>query len=460
MTNHNSIEKDFIIGKGLHGEDFILGVSDFLTPQKKAVYRKCPEQPLNMDELIENEVNCKDELSFGTSDFCLNYMEDIALIKQLGISNYKFPITWSRIFPEGIGAINQAGIDFYNAVIDACIANDIEPFVTLFHCDLPQSLESKGGWTNRDIIYWFSEYVTMCVDAFKDRVKNWIIFNEPSIFTGVNYFLGLYPCKKKGLHNFLPTLHHALLCQSIGYKIIKNIDDKAFVGTSISCVYITPKVYSEKDIKASGRVDALINRLFIEPSLGMGYPIEELVFLKGITKYVKKGDSELLKTEFDFIGLQNYPRKVFEYNSYVPYLNAKIVHTKKVNEEQSNLDWETYPKSMFNMIKKFTKYEGIKKVIIIERRASFTNEYEFNKVNDLEGISYLQEHLKEVLNAKQDSSKVIGYFISSLVDYCKEVDVNQKRFGLMHLDFLTQKRTMKTSGYWYSHFLSDKIKKS
>jgi beta-glucosidase len=459
MTIHNSIKSDFAIDKGLFGEDFIWGVSD-LAPHKKIIYRKDTEQYLMTDELIENEINRKNELSIGTANFYVNYKDDIALIKQLGIPNYKFSITWSRIFPEGIGATNQAGIDYYNAVIDTCIANGIEPFITLFHCDLPLPLEGNGGWSNRDIIYWFTEYVTTCVHAFKDRVKNWIIFNEPSTFTGVNYFLGLHPFEKKGLHNFLPTLHHALLCQSIGYKVIKKIDDQAFVGTSISCVYITPKAYSEKDIKASGRVDALINRLFIEPSLGMGYPIEELVFLKGITKYIKKGDDELLKAEFDFIGLQNYTREVIEYNSYAPYLNAKIVSAKKRNVERTNMDWEIYPKAIFNVIKKFTQYEGIKKIIITENGASFADEYVFNKVNDSKRISYLQGYLKEVLNAKQDNSKVTGYFIGSLVDDCKGLEEHQQRFGLIHLDFSTQKRTIKNSGYWYSHFLSDKIKKN
>jgi beta-glucosidase len=432
MKMYNSVNIDFPLDRGSFGKDFIWGISA-LSP--------------TVNNSIVHEF-----------DFSRDFKNDIVLLKQLGINNYKFSISWSMILPEGTGTVNPIGIDLYNDIINTCLANGIEPFITLQHNDLPRAIAEKGGWVNREIIHWFAEYISVCIHVFKDRVKNWIIFDNLLFSTGANYFLGLYTPDKKKLHHFLPTLHHILLCQSLGYKLAKEISPSANVGTSIFSISITPKVYSEKDIKAASRVDALVNRLFIEPSLGLGYPIEELTFLKGITKFFHKGDEELLKVEYDFIGLQCYTREVIEHNSYIPYLNAKIVSAKKRNVLRTNMDWEIYPKSILDVIKKFNQYEGIKNIIITENGASFSDELVYDKVHDSLRITFIKESLKELLKGIEITTKVKGYFVSSLHDSYNEESQQLQRFGLVHTDFSTQKRTIKDSGFWYGRFLSGKIK--
>src|SRR5579875_2733346 len=149
-------------------------------------------------------------------DFYHRYAQDLVLMRSLNIPNYRFSLSWSRLFPEGVGKVNPNGIDFYNRVIDFCLELDIEPWVTLYHWDLPYALEKKGGWTNRKIIDWFSHYVECCIKYFGDRVKHWMVLNEPMVFTGAGYFLGIHAPGRKGLSNFLPAAHHAALCQAIG----------------------------------------------------------------------------------------------------------------------------------------------------------------------------------------------------------------------------------------------------
>nr|MDQ3395365.1 family 1 glycosylhydrolase [Bacteroidota bacterium] len=232
-------------------------------------------------------------------DFYNRFDCDLAILKSLNIPNFRFSISWSRIFPNGLGAPNQKGIDFYNKIIDSCLEKGIEPWPTLYHWDLPNALELKGGWTNRDIIDWFGDYVTFCTQQFGDRVKYWMVLNEPMVFIGAGYFLGIHAPGRKGYKNFIPAVHHAAMCQAEGGRRIKDFAPAAEVGTTFSCSYIEPLRNKPKDQKAAIMVDAILNRLFIEPSLGMGYPLDSLPFMKRIEKFILPGDMDRLKFDFD-----------------------------------------------------------------------------------------------------------------------------------------------------------------
>lgn len=453
MTIKNSEPFEFNLTRSQFGDDFLWGVATSAF-QIEGGHDQEGKGPSIWDAFAakKNAIANNDSPNVA-ADFYTHYKEDIALAKSMGVPNFRFSLAWSRILPEGTGEVNQAGLDFYHKVIDACLEVGIEPFVTLYHWDLPLALEQQGGWTNRQIVSWFTEYVTICGNAFKDKVKYWMVLNEPSVFTGGGYFLGLHAPGKKGLGNFLPAMHHALLCQSIGYTTLKAIAPEAQVGTTISCTYITPKAYTEKDLKAAERIDCLLNRAFIEPSLGLGYPVATLPFLKHMAKHIQKGDDELLKVTFDFIGLQNYTREVVAHNSYVPYINAKIVPAPKRNVPHTTMDWEIYPKSIYYLLLKYQQYEGIKKIIITENGAAFNDVLKDNKVQDKERIQYLQSYLEQVLYAKEKGVNVGGYFVWSLLDNFEWAEGYQKRFGLVHVDFETQERTLKNSGLWYQDFL-------
>jgi beta-glucosidase len=386
-------------------------------------------------------------------DFYHRYREDVAIIKSLGIPNFRFSLSWPRILPNGTGKINIKGVDYYKRLIDECLENNIEPWITLYHWDLPQALQLKGGWKNRDIIHWFEEYVSICCRAFKGQVKNWMVLNEPGAFTGAGYFLGTHAPGERGLKNYLPSVHHALLCQAVGARTVKREIPDANVGTTFSYSYITPHTESEKDGVAVKRIDALLNRLFIEPSLGLGYPFNEIPLLRKIEKYIKQGDEKLMKTDFDFIGLQCYTREVVAHSYFVPYLGAKLVPANVRKVYHTIMDWEVYPEAIYQMIKKFSAYEGVKKIIITENGAAFNDKVEHNKVHDHERVSFLAHYIDEVYHAKKEGYKVDGYFAWSLTDNFEWAEGYYPRFGLVYVDFETQKRIIKDSGYWMRDFL-------
>ena len=448
MDSNKISSKDF-------GDNFLWGVSSSAT-QTEGAYN-VDGKGLSIWDVFVTDGNkiLNNDTHFEASNFYNNYETDIALIKQMGIPNYRFSLSWSRILPNGIGEINQAGLDFYHKVIDCCIENGIEPFVTLYHWDLPQDLEIKGGWTNRDVLTWFEEYTRVCVTAFKDKVNYWMVLNEPMVFTGAGYFLGIHAPGKKGFKNFIPAMHHAVLCQSIGYNTIKAIDSNAHVGTTFSCSYITPYSSALKDLDAANRVDALLNRLFIEPTLGLGYPVESLPFLKKVLKFMHPEDEELMKVTFDFIGIQNYTREVVAHSIFTPYINAKIIPADKRKVYYTAMDWEVYPESIYEMILSYDAYDGVKKIIITENGASFPDEVIDGVVDDSQRIHFVKSYMEQVLSAKKISAKLSGYFVWSLTDNFEWAEGYKQRFGLVYINYATQERTIKKSGLWYKDFLKE-----
>lgn len=392
-----------------------------------------------------------------STDFYHRYKEDIALLKEMGFDVFRFSISWSRIFPEGTGEINPIGLEFYHQVIDECLANGIEPWITLYHWDLPQALEDQGGWTNRKIISWFNDYVSFCTKEFGAKVKNWMVMNEPAAFVGLGYMMGYHAPGKKGPYKFLKATHHACLAMADGGRMIrKNIPD-ANIGTTFSCSQIDPyrddPMYGYKDVGAVKRMDALLNRLYIEPSLGLGYPVDALPALKKIKRYFEPGDEERLEFKFDFIGLQNYFRVVTKKSIFPPFLWAKQISAEKRGVPMNEMKFEIYPEGIYSVIKQFSKYD-IDNIIITENGSCFKDRVENGRVHDFERIAFFNDYLAQVLKAKNEGAPVSGYFVWSLTDNFEWSEGYEPRFGLIHVDFKTQKRTIKDSGYWFQSFLS------
>ncbi len=443
------------INKKLFGDDFAWGVSTAAFQTEGAVDADGKGSSVWDIFTAKKGKILNGDNALITCDFYNRYREDIDIIKSLNIPNFRFSISWPRILPNGTGKVNQAGIDHYNKVIDYCVEQGIEPWLTLYHWDLPQALEDKGGWINREIVNWFSEYVAICAEAFGGRVKNWMVMNEPSAFTGAGYFLGIHAPGKRGLNNFAPTVHHAVLSLVAGAKVLRKKLPDVQIGTTFSCSQIEPFSRSAKDIAAAARADALINRLFIEPVLGLGYPTKEVTALKRIEKYILPGDEANMTFDFDFIGVQNYTRELVKYSFLTPYIGATLVKAQKRNVPVTEMGWEVYPESIYGMIKKFGAYPQVKKIIITENGAAFKDELADGKVNDQTRIDYLNDYLTQVLRAKQDGYNVQGYFVWTLTDNFEWAEGYHPRFGLVRIDFDTLKRTVKNSGYWYRNFLSD-----
>ncbi|KGT09003.1 GH1 family beta-glucosidase [Elizabethkingia anophelis] len=442
-----------LLTKEAFGKDFIWGVST-AAYQIEGAHNLDGKGPSVWDTFVQKRNKIfRNHTGNIACDHYNRYIDDLYLMHSMNIRNYRFSISWSRILPEGTGLINQAGIDFYNKLIDLSLELGITPWVTLYHWDLPHSLEIKGGWTNRDVKDWFGDYVAICVKSFGDRVKNWMVLNEPTVFSAAGYFFGVHAPGRKSIEGFLAAAHHAALAQAHGARVIKTLQPESNVGTTFSCSHVEAYTNREKDIKAVKKADLLLNRLFIEPLLGMGYPVNEIKTLRRIEKYIKQNDERDLKFDMDFIGIQNYTREIIRYAMFVPFLHAKIVNAKDRNVEMTAMEWEVYPESIYHILKKFQAYENIPPLIITENGAAFSDTLQNNVVHDPKRLQYIQNILQQVLRAKQEGVNVNGYFVWTFLDNFEWAEGYHPRFGLVHVDFQTQQRTVKSSGHWYADFI-------
>lgn len=277
------------------------------------------------------------------------------------------------------------------------------------------------------------------------------------VFTGAGYFLGIHAPGRKGLNNFLPAVHHAALCQGIGARIIKSYKNALQIGTTLSCSPIDPFDESNWTREAVRRTDALVNRLFIEPLIGMSYPWNDLKILTQIQSFMHADDEELMQFDMDFIGLQNYTREVIKHSSLVPYINAKNIKASKRGAYHTSMDWEVYPQGLYRIIKQFERYKKIKKIIITENGAAFNDTVINGHVHDFQRINFYKNYLKQLLRAKNEGAKVNGFFAWSFTDNFEWAEGFQKRFGLVYVDYTTQRRIVKDSGFWYKNFLASKL---
>jgi len=394
---------------------------------------------------------------YHACDFYYRYKDDLLLAKALGFTVFRFSISWSRILPDGIGRVNKEGIAFYHKLIDECLQLGLVPFITLYHWDLPQALEKEGGWTSYRVLRWFSRFATICAEEYGDRVKNWIILNEPMGFTSLGYMLGKHAPGKTGLTNFLPAIHHAVLAQADGGRIIRDLVPKAYIGTSFSCSEIIPYSDKTEDIQAAKRIDILMNRLFIEPALGRGYPKDDFKFLERLELHNKAWKyTERMTFNFDFIGLQNYFPLVIKYSPLIPIIQATDVKASTRKVPHTAMGWEINADSFYRIIKRFWRYGTVKEIIISENGAAFKDELVHGVVNDEQRIDYFKQYIHAMQKAKQEGVNIRGYFAWTLMDNFEWSEGYHARFGLIHVDFKTQLRTIKNSGYWFRDFLSAK----
>lgn len=390
-------------------------------------------------------------------DFYYRYKDDLLLVKALGFNVFRFSFSWSRIFPEGIGKINKDGVAFYHRLIDECLQLGLTPFVTLYHWDLPQALQKEGGWTSVHMLKWFTRYATFCAEEFGSKVKYWIVLNEPMGFTSLGYMLGKHAPGLTGLEHFFPAIHNAVLAQSEGGRILRKHVRSAVIGTSFSCSEVVPLTNKREDIEAAKRLDVLLNRLFIEPTLGRNYPNEDFALIDKLHLKTKAWRyTERMQFDFDFIGLQNYFSVTVKHNALIPYVQASEVKAKSRKAPHTALGWEINPDSFYRLLKRYWNYGSVKSIIVTENGACFKDTLKNGTVHDIERIDYFKQYLSAVYKTKQEGVKINGYLAWTLMDNFEWSEGFNARFGLIHVDFKTQLRTIKDSGYWWRDFLLQK----
>lgn len=437
------------------GDDFLWGVA-MAAVQNEGAWNAYGKGPSIWDAFARRQGKIKGgEKPMIACDFYHRYKDDILLAKALGFSVFRFSLSWARLLPEGVGRVNKEGIAFYHRVIDECLKLGLTPYVTLYHWDLPLALEKEGGWTSHLMLKWFTRFATLCATEYGAKVRNWIVLNEPFGFTSLGYMLGRHAPGRLGLSNFLPAIHHAALAQAEGGRILRQLVPEAHIGTSFSCSEIVPFTNSVEDIQAAKRMDILMNRLFIEPTLGRGYPREDFKFLEKLELHNRSWKhTERMQFNFDFIGIQNYFPVVIRYNPLIPIIQASEVKAARRGVPYTAMGWEINPDSFYRILKRFWLYGGVKEIIVSESGAAFRDEVVGGVVDDRARVDYYQQYLLALLRAKKEGVNIKGFFAWTLMDNFEWAEGYRARFGLIHVDFETQLRTIKSSGYWFRDWLS------
>ena len=379
------------------------------------------------------------------------YKEDIELMKKLNIKSYRFSISWPRIQADGTGKPNQKGLDHYKRFTDALHEAKIQPLATLYHWDLPQALQDKGGWPNRDMVGRFTEYCDMTARAMNDRISHWCIFNEPWVFTFLGYAWGTHAPALKDFAATMRATHVVNVAQGEAFCALKAVNPKFEVGSAFSVSDCEPASASPEDKAAAERAHALANIWFMEPALKGKYPEA----FPGGNPYevmgVKPGDMELCRANFDFIGLNYYRRTMISAIPIGPGEAAAGVRYADAFEGPiTDFAWEVWPDGFYALLMRITREYDKPLLDITENGCSYLDSPDAHgKIPDSRRIEYTRGYLSALGRAMKDGARVRRYYHWSLMDNFEWAEGFAQRFGLVWVDFRDQRRIIKDSGYWY-----------
>ncbi|WP_067587046.1 GH1 family beta-glucosidase [Endozoicomonas ascidiicola] len=386
-----------------------------------------------------------------TCDHYHRYQEDVDIMKQLSMDAYRFSISWSRIFPEGKGKVNQKGLAFYDRLVDSLLEAGITPFTTLFHWDTPEALyKETGGFAGRDTCYHFADYTRTVVNHFGDRIKNWITVNEPWEHATFGYLFGHHAPGKRNPWAFWRTMHHILLGHGLAMQAIRSEDSEAQAGLTLSYTPMHTRGTRPIDRDAEKTANAFMNGIAFDPVFKGQYPEVMWKRFRWFRPPVNEGDFDIIQTPTDFTGLNYYSREFVKGNRLVPGLRGSFVPRKPEPDpyQYTAMDWEIYPEGFSQLLMMMKEEYGNPTVYITENGAAYFDEERGGQVNDDPRVQYLKTHIQEVLKAKEKGVDVRGYFAWSLLDNFEWAKGYSTRFGLVYVDFDSGRRTIKDSGYW------------
>ena len=373
--------------------------------------------------------------------------EDIELMKRLGLKAYRFSIAWPRIYPQGRGTLNRAGIDFYSRLVDALLAAGIEPYLTLYHWDLPQALDDAGGWLARDTAYAFADYAETMVKQLGDRVQYWSTFNEPWCVSFLSYQLGIHAPGLQDERLAVQVAHHTLVAHGLALQAMRSIN----AGIKAGIVLNLWSIESVEDTPASR---ALIERAwqrdlgwFLDPLLHAEYPLLAWQEREPAAPQMQPGDMKLIAQPLDWLGINNYNRQL---------LDQQGQRLQRVpGSEHTDMGWEVHGPGLRRLLTALRQRYPLPPIYIIENGAAFTDHLTPDgRVPDPRRINYLRDYITAVHEALQDGVDVRGYFVWSLLDNFEWSFGYSKRFGVIYVDYSTQRRVIKDSGYWYAQAIA------
>ncbi|GER81311.1 MAG: GH1 family beta-glucosidase [Anaerolineales bacterium] len=395
-----------------------------------------------------------DENGDVAADHYHRWKDDFALMSELGVKAYRFSTAWPRILPAGTGAVNKKGLDFYDRIVDEALKRKIEPYVCLFHWDLPQALQDQGGWPKREITEHFAEYARVVAGRLGDRVKVWLTHNEPWVAAFIGYFLGDHAPGNKDIGAAVKALHHLLLSHGLAAEAIRaEAKQPVKVGLTLNLNPVHPATDSKKDKEAAKRVDMFMNRIVLDPLLKGTSPIQEAAIANLLVgKVIHDGDLAKIR-QLDLLGVNYYSRTVMKHSNKIPVVNVEQVYPE--GNEYSGM-WEIYPEGMYETLKLVWDYKPTCELMVTENGVPVPDGVDFDgRVRDERRIRYLRNHLAQVHRAIKDGIPVKGYFHWSLMDNFEWSLGYGPRFGLVYVDWKTQKRIVKDSGRWFAKAIAE-----
>ncbi len=389
------------------------------------------------------------------ADHYHRWKEDVALMKELGLPAYRFSFAWPRIIPGGTGSVNQTGLDFYDRLVDELLRNGIKPFPTLYHWDLPQILEDKGGWPNRQTAQYFADYASVLVDHFSDRIENWITINEPWVVSMLGYHEGVFAPGVKDQKAAAAATHHLLLGHGLAVQAMRAIARQPLqIGITLNLSHVEAFTDSAKDVEAARQRDAHLNRIFLDPLYFGKYP-DEIIGSQGfVFPAGYENDFQTITTSTDFLGINNYFRDVVRYSTKNPPFDYETIQPEGSSYSEM---WEMHPQGLHKLLLRIKRDYPVKAIYITENGTSVTDGIDAdNRVRDSRRIQYIQDHLSATHQAIQDGVPVKGYFVWSLMDNYEWNKGYSRRFGIIFVDYENgQRRVIKDSARWFSNTIRD-----
>ncbi len=385
------------------------------------------------------------------------YREDLAIMKQIGLRAYRFSVSWPRIFPKGGGSLNHSGLEFYERLVDELLANGITPAVTLYHWDLPQALQDREGWLNRDTVEYFADYAATLFQRLGDRVTLWITHNEPWVTAFLGHAMGVHAPGIKDCAKAIQVSHNLLLSHAKAVRIFRDfnrVDSR--IGIALNLSPVTPASDSEEDERAAVLADGYLNRWFLDPLFKGSYPQDllDIYSERGCAPGAQADDmslsddmSLLAESPIDFLGVNYYSRQIAKAPS-----NSESLYdqTKPGEAEFTEMNWEIYPEGLCDLLVRLDRDYSHPPLYVTENGAAFKDDREIDGVvQDEDRIRYLRDHFMQAYRAIEHGVDLRGYFVWSLMDNFEWAYGYSKRFGIVHVDYKSQERSLKKSALWY-----------
>lgn len=383
------------------------------------------------------------------------YEEDIELMKRLGVKAYRFSIAWPRIFPEGTGDVNQAGLDYYARVIDALLEAGITPCATLYHWDLPQALQDQGGWGNRTTIDAFVRYAETIFRAFNGKIKQWITFNETWCISFLSNYIGAHAPGNKDLQLALTVAHHCMVAHGEAVQRFRALGTQGEIGTTHNLYWFEPYANAPEDIEAARRMRGWNNEWFMDPTFRGEYPrfLVEWFRSKGAEVPIMPGDMETISQKIDFIGVNFYSGG---YGRFMEGAGDFDCEEVQVGFEKTYMDWNVYPEGLYRVLKWVHETYGDIPIYITENGACYDDQLTAdNRVHDAERTAYFRKHFVQCHRLIASGVPLKGYFAWSLLDNFEWAEGYRKRFGIVYTDYATLARHPKDSYYFYQKVIAE-----